>query len=109
MNVQWCRSSCVFFYCVSKEVLCGHMFVGEVIEVTRMLWSKFKVCVSVLTRMKLSMQRVGSTSFACGVAVVCHGVSSAVPVFKHCKIQPISNQLLTLETKTHEKVVEFSL
>ena len=44
-----------------------NMFVGEVVEVrqldfcpcwARMLWSKFKVCVSVLTRMTLPMHRI---------------------------------------------------
>ena len=59
----------VCFFTAFLRRFCGRQdtFVGEVVEVrlldfcpcgARILWSKFKVCVSVLTRMKLPMQRI---------------------------------------------------
>ena len=68
VNVQWCRSGCVVFPGFPRRSSGRQdMFVGEVVEVrqldfcpcwARIVWSKFKVCVSVLTRMKLPMQRI---------------------------------------------------
>ena len=68
VNVQWCRSSCLFFPGLPRRSFGRQdLFVGEVVEVhqldfcpcwPRMLWSKFKVCVSVLTRLTLPMLRV---------------------------------------------------